>query len=60
MKQPDTFTSRIAPLITRYLAVKRSLGRRAVSLAYTLATSIASFISSGPADLTARVVPRLD
>jgi integrase/recombinase XerD len=52
MKQPDTFTSPIAPLITRYLAVKRALGRRAVSLAYILRYLDRFLISYGAADLT--------
>jgi integrase/recombinase XerD len=52
VKQADTFTSPIAPLITRYLAVKRALGRRAVSLAYTLRYVDRFLVSSGAADLT--------
>ena len=36
MKPPDAFTSPIGPLLTRYLAVKRALGRRAVTTAYIL------------------------
>ena len=36
MKESEVFTSSIGPLIIRYLAVKRALGRRAVTMAYTL------------------------
>lgn len=36
MKQPDAFTSPIGPWLTRYLTVKRALGRRAVTTAYIL------------------------
>ena len=53
MKQPDTFTSPIAPLITRYLAVKRALGRRAVSLAYTLRYVDRFLVSTTPSDFHA-------
>jgi hypothetical protein len=52
MTQPETFSSPIASLITRYLAVKRALGRRAVSLAYTLRYLDRFLASSGSADLT--------
>ena len=52
MKQPDAFTSPIAPLITRYLAIKRALGRRAVSLAYILRYLDRFLSSCGAADLT--------
>jgi integrase len=34
MKQLETFTSPLGPLITRYLALKRALGRRAVTTTY--------------------------
>ena len=34
MKQPETFTSLVRPLMVRYLALKRALGRRAVAMAY--------------------------
>lgn len=36
MKELAAFTSPIGPLITRYLAMKRALGRSAVTIAYTL------------------------
>src|SRR5512140_133568 len=36
MKEPVAFTSPIGPLITRYLAMKRALGRSAITMAYTL------------------------
>ena len=35
MKESEAFTSSIGPLITRYLAMKRALGERAITLAYT-------------------------
>ena len=34
VNKSKTFTSPIEPLITRYLAVKRASGRRAVQMAY--------------------------
>jgi site-specific recombinase XerD len=52
VKQPDAFASPIAPLIVRYLAVKRALGRRATSLTYTLRYLDRFLVSSGAADLT--------
>jgi integrase len=36
MRETETFTSPVGPTITRYLAVKRALGRRAVAMAYML------------------------
>jgi hypothetical protein len=55
MKQPVAFTSPIGPLITRYLAMKRALGRSAVTMAYTL-RYIDSFLASRhAADLRARL-----
>ena len=55
MKQPDTFTSPIASLITRYLAVKRALGRRAISMAYTLRYLDRFLVSCHATDLTREV-----
>ena len=52
MNQPDTFTSPIAPLITRYLAVKRALGRRAVATAHILGYLDRFLISCEASDLT--------
>ena len=52
MKQPETFTSPIGPLITRYLAVKRALGRHAVSMAYILGYLDRFLVSCHGADLT--------
>jgi len=53
MKEPAVFTSPIGPLITRYLAMKRALGRSAVTMAYTL-RYIDGFLTSHHAtDLTA-------
>jgi site-specific recombinase XerD len=52
MKQPETFTSPIGPLITRYLALKRALGRRAVSMAYILRHLDRFLVSCQAADLT--------
>jgi len=50
MKEP-AFTSPIGPLITRYLAMKRALGRSAVTMAYNL-RYIDRFLASRHADLT--------
>ena len=52
MKEPEAFTSSIGPLITRYLAMKRALGRRAVTMAYTLRYIDRFLTSCGAADLT--------
>ena len=52
MKEPEAFTSSIAPLITRYLAMKRALGRRAVTMAYTLRYIDRFLASCRAADLT--------
>ncbi len=52
MKQPETFTSPIGPLMTRYLALKRALGRRAVSTAYILRYLDRFLVLCHAADLT--------
>jgi integrase/recombinase XerD len=52
MKQPETFTSPIGPLMTRYLALKRALGRRAVSTAYILHYLDRFLVLCHAADLT--------
>ena len=52
MNEPVPFTSPIAPLITRYLAMKRALGRSAVTLAYTLRYLDRFLVSRHAADLT--------
>lgn len=52
MKEPKVFTSSIGPLITRYLAVKRALGRRAVTMAYTLRYIDRFLAARQAADLT--------
>jgi site-specific recombinase XerD len=51
MNEPETFTSPIGPLIARYLAVKRALGRRAVALTYTFRYLDRFLVSCGAADL---------
>jgi integrase/recombinase XerD len=52
MKDPMAFTSPIGPLITRYLAMKRALGRSAVTMAYTLRYIDRFLTSCRAADLT--------
>jgi integrase/recombinase XerD len=52
MKNLETFTSPIGPLLTRYLALKRALGRRAVSMAYILRYLDRFLVSCHAADLT--------
>ena len=52
MKEPVAFTSPIGPLITRYLAMKRALGRSAVAMAYTLRYIDRFLASRHAADLT--------
>ena len=52
MKQPDTFTSPVGPLMARYLALKRALGRRAVAMAYILRYLDRFLVSCHAADLT--------
>jgi integrase/recombinase XerD len=52
MKESEAFTSSIGPLITRYLAMKRALGRRAVTLAYTFRYIDRFLASCRAADLT--------
>lgn len=52
MNEPQTFTSPIGPLIARYLAVKRALGRRAVALTYIFRYLDSFLVSYGAADLT--------
>lgn len=52
MKQPVAFTSPIGPLLTRYLAVKRTLGRRAVTMAYILWRLDRFLVSCHADDLT--------
>jgi hypothetical protein len=52
MKPLETFLSPIGPLITRYLATKRALGRRAITMAYTFRGLDRFLISCRTADLT--------
>ena len=52
MKELAAFTSPIGPLITRYLAMKRALGRSAVTMAYTLRYIDRFLASRHAADLT--------
>jgi integrase/recombinase XerD len=52
VKDLATFTSPIGPLITRYLAMKRALGRRAVSMAYIFRYLDRFLVSSHAVDLT--------
>jgi integrase/recombinase XerD len=52
MKQPETFLSPIGPLLARYLARKRALGRRAVAMAYLLRYLDRFLASRQAADLT--------
>jgi integrase/recombinase XerD len=52
MKQLLTFASPIGPLMTRYLAAKRALGRRAITIAYILRYLDRFLASCGAADLT--------
>src|SRR5206468_870780 len=49
MKPSDAFTSPIGPLLTRYLAAKRALGRRAIAIAYIL-RRLDGFLTSCHAD----------
>lgn len=46
MKQSGTFTSSIGPQITRYIAFKRALGRKAIATAYIL-SRLDRFLTSG-------------
>ena len=52
MKQPDTFTSPVGPLLARYLTLKRALGRRAVAMAYILRYLDRFLVSCHATDLT--------
>lgn len=52
MREIETFTSPIGPIITRYLAMKRALGRRAVTMAYTFGYLDRFLASRQAADLT--------
>jgi len=52
MKETEAFTSSIGPLITRYLATKRALGRRAVTMAYTFRYIDRFLASCSAGDLT--------
>ena len=51
MKRLDTFTSPIGPSITRYLAMKRALGRSAVQMAYIFRYLDRFLVSYRAADL---------
>jgi integrase/recombinase XerD len=55
MKGREAFTSAIGPLLTRYLTVKRALGRRAVTMAYIFRYLDRFLVSYGAADLTREV-----
>lgn len=52
MKELEIFTSPIGPLITRYLAIKRASGRRAVAMAYIFRYLDRFLVFSHAADLT--------
>jgi integrase/recombinase XerD len=52
VKEPATFTSPIGPLITRYLAMKRASGRRAVAMAYIFRYLDHFLVSCHASDLT--------
>src|SRR4051812_9445492 len=52
VKEPATFTSSIGPLITRYLAMKRALGRRSVQTAYVFQYLDRFLVSCHASDLT--------
>jgi integrase len=52
MKTSEAFQSAIGPLITRYLAVKRALGRHAVAIAYILRALDRFLVSCSGSDLT--------
>lgn len=51
MRGPDTFTSPIGPSITRYLAMKRALGRSAVQMAHIFRYLDRFLVSHRAADL---------
>jgi len=51
MNAAETFQSAIGPLITRYLTIKRALGRHAVSMAYILRGLDRFLVSYGASDL---------
>jgi integrase/recombinase XerD len=55
MNADETFHSAIGPLITRYLTIKRALGRRAVSIAYILRRLDRFLVSNGATDLTREI-----
>ena len=48
----ESFASAIGPLVTRYLAMKRASGRRAVHMAYTFRYLDRFLLSCNPSDLT--------
>jgi integrase/recombinase XerD len=52
MNEPNMFASPIGPLIARYLAVKRALGRRAVAMTYIFRYLDRFLASCGASDLT--------
>jgi integrase len=52
MKEPEAFSSLIGPCITRYLAVKRALGRNAVQMAYVFRYLDRFLVSCRATDLT--------
>jgi integrase/recombinase XerD len=52
VKESAKFTSPIGPLITRYLAMKRALGRRAVQMAYIFQYLDRFLVSCHASDLT--------
>jgi integrase len=52
MRESVTFTSPLAPLLNRYLALKRALGRQALDTAYILGYLDSFLVSCNAADLT--------
>jgi integrase/recombinase XerD len=55
MNRREAFTSPIGPLFTRYLTVKRALGRHAVTMAYIFRYLDGFLVSHGATDLTREV-----
>jgi len=52
MTEPNTFLSPIAPLLTRYLALKRALGRQALDTSHIQGYLDHFLVSCRAADLT--------
>ena len=51
MTAPEIFTSPMGPFITRYLALKRALGRKAVEMAYIFRYLDRFLVARGAIDL---------